>query len=109
MIFCFPLALGDSSAVLEEVLGSGSEEQELTTINFRHFYAHEHPQLLARDLQTMFGKGGGAYVVVEGRTGYDPDAPNIQAVPAPDVKDRLSEVHRLGGTGSNEWVDASGH
>ena len=36
-----------------------------------HFYATERPQLLARDLKTMFGKGGGAYKVVKGRSGYD--------------------------------------
>ena len=36
-----------------------------------HFYATERPQLLARDLRTMFGKGGGAYNVVEGKSGYD--------------------------------------
>jgi hypothetical protein len=27
--------------------------------------------LLARDLKTMFGKGGGAYSVVKGQNGYD--------------------------------------
>jgi len=35
-----------------------------------HFYASEKPGLLARDLRTMFGKGGGAYGVVRGRSGY---------------------------------------
>lgn len=35
-----------------------------------HFMAHENPELLARDLKTMFGKGGGAYGVVEGKDGY---------------------------------------
>jgi hypothetical protein len=35
-----------------------------------HFYATEKPALLARDLRAMFGKGGGAYKVVKGRTGY---------------------------------------
>lgn len=29
-----------------------------------HFYAHECPELLVRDLREMFGKGGGAYNVV---------------------------------------------
>lgn len=38
-----------------------------------HFMATEHPDLLARDLRTMFGKGGGAYGVVEGKSGYDGD------------------------------------
>ena len=36
----------------------------------RHFYAFEYPHLLVRDMQAMFGKGGGAYGVVTGRDGY---------------------------------------
>jgi len=36
-----------------------------------HFFATEEPELLARDLKAMFGKGGGAYGVVRGRSGYD--------------------------------------
>ncbi|KAH8589313.1 Alpha/Beta hydrolase protein [Bisporella sp. PMI_857] len=36
-----------------------------------HFYASEKPELLARDLKKMFGKGGGAYGVVKGKSGYD--------------------------------------
>jgi hypothetical protein len=36
-----------------------------------HFYATERPELLATDLKTMFGKGGGAYSVVKGKSGYD--------------------------------------
>ena len=36
-----------------------------------HFYATEKPEYLARDLKTMFGKDGGAYGVVEGKSGYD--------------------------------------
>lgn len=36
-----------------------------------HFYASEKPKLLARDLKTMFGKGGGAFGVVKGKNGYD--------------------------------------
>jgi hypothetical protein len=36
-----------------------------------HFFASEKPELLARDLKTMFGKGGGAYGVVKGKNGYD--------------------------------------
>ena len=35
-----------------------------------HFAAHEKPECIARDLQQMFGKGGGAYGVVEGKNGY---------------------------------------
>ncbi|ESZ97174.1 putative epoxide hydrolase [Sclerotinia borealis F-4128] len=36
-----------------------------------HFYAHERPELLARDLRSMFGRGGGAFAVCKGRDGYD--------------------------------------
>jgi len=36
-----------------------------------HFFASEKPDLLARDLKTMFGKGGGAFGVVKGKNGYD--------------------------------------
>ncbi|TVY30798.1 putative epoxide hydrolase [Lachnellula hyalina] len=36
-----------------------------------HFYATEKPEYLVRDLKTMFGKDGGAYGVVEGKSGYD--------------------------------------
>jgi len=36
-----------------------------------HFYAKELPGLLARDLRTMFGKGGGACGVVKGSDGFD--------------------------------------
>jgi hypothetical protein len=38
-----------------------------------HFYATERPDLLVRDLRAMFGKGGGAYGVVKGKSGYDRD------------------------------------
>lgn len=36
-----------------------------------HFYAHEHPELLARDIKLMYGRGGGAAGVVKGRNGYE--------------------------------------
>lgn len=36
-----------------------------------HFYASERPEWLARDLRAMFGKKGGAYGVVRGKTGFD--------------------------------------
>lgn len=39
-----------------------------------HFYATEKPELLVRDLRTMFGKGGGAYKAVKGKSGYDEEA-----------------------------------
>ncbi|KAF9233469.1 Alpha/Beta hydrolase protein [Melanogaster broomeanus] len=35
-----------------------------------HFAAHEKPEELVGDLHKMFGKGGGAYGVVPGKTGY---------------------------------------
>ncbi|KAJ8081425.1 hypothetical protein PM082_007267 [Marasmius tenuissimus] len=35
-----------------------------------HFAAHEVPKLLVGDLRKMFGKGGPAYGVVEGKDGY---------------------------------------
>lgn len=35
-----------------------------------HFGAWEKPDLLAADLRRMFGRGGGAFGVVEGRNGY---------------------------------------
>jgi len=35
-----------------------------------HFQAHEHPEVITRDLKAMFGKGGGAYGVVPGKDGY---------------------------------------
>lgn len=35
-----------------------------------HFAAWERPDVIVKDLRTMFGKGGGAYGVVKGRAGY---------------------------------------
>jgi len=35
-----------------------------------HFAAHERPEELADDLFKMFGKGGGAYGVIDGKEGY---------------------------------------
>ena len=35
-----------------------------------HFAATEHPDWVVRDLHKMFGKGGGAFGVVKGKTGY---------------------------------------
>ena len=32
-------------------------------VAFRHFYAHECPELLVRDLKSMFMEGGGTYGV----------------------------------------------
>ena len=36
-----------------------------------HFYAYEVPDLVVRDLKAMFGRGGGAFGVVEGKNGVD--------------------------------------
>ncbi|KAI9847191.1 MAG: hypothetical protein M1837_003054 [Sclerophora amabilis] len=36
-----------------------------------HFYAHEYPDLLVRDVRAMFGKGGGAYGLIVGKDGYE--------------------------------------
>jgi hypothetical protein len=36
-----------------------------------HFAAHEKPNLLVGDLRKMFGKDGGAFGVVTGKSGYD--------------------------------------
>ena len=35
-----------------------------------HFAAHEQPAALVDDLRAMFGRGGPAYGVVEGCSGY---------------------------------------
>jgi hypothetical protein len=35
-----------------------------------HFAAHEQPEALVGDLRKMFGRGGGAYGVVKGKSGY---------------------------------------
>jgi hypothetical protein len=36
-----------------------------------HFAAFERPDAIVDDLRTMFGKGGGAFGVVKGCTGFD--------------------------------------
>ena len=35
-----------------------------------HFAAHEVPELLVGDVRRMFGRGGPAFGVVPGKTGY---------------------------------------
>lgn len=35
-----------------------------------HFAAYEKPEALVGDLRKMFGKGGGAFGAVKGKTGY---------------------------------------
>lgn len=36
-----------------------------------HFEAFERPDAIVDDLRTMFGKGGGAFGVVRGCSGFD--------------------------------------
>ena len=36
-----------------------------------HFAAYENPEAIAGDLRKMFGKDGGAFNAVRGKTGYD--------------------------------------
>ena len=38
--------------------------------NGGHFPAHEKPEELVGDLRRMFGRGGGAFGVVQGKDGY---------------------------------------
>ncbi|KAA8563793.1 hypothetical protein MFRU_024g00240 [Monilinia fructicola] len=52
-------------------LGDVVFEADNVEVGGGHFYAHEKPELLARDLRSMFGRGGGAFDVVKGRSGYD--------------------------------------
>ena len=35
-----------------------------------HFAAHEQPEALVSDIRKMFGKGGPAFGVVDGKNGY---------------------------------------
>lgn len=35
-----------------------------------HFAAYERPQEIVDDVREMFGRGGGAFGIVEGKTGY---------------------------------------
>ena len=36
-----------------------------------HFAAIERPDVIVKDLREMFGKNGGAYAIVQGRTGFE--------------------------------------
>ena len=38
-----------------------------------HFAAHEQPQALVDDVRRMFGRGGPAFGVVNGKSGYGKD------------------------------------
>lgn len=49
---------------------SAAHESINDTDRIRHFAAYERPDAIAKDLKTMFGKGGGAFGVVEGHDGY---------------------------------------
>jgi hypothetical protein len=35
-----------------------------------HFAAWEHPEVIAKDLNSMFGEGGPCYGIVKGKNGY---------------------------------------
>ena len=35
-----------------------------------HFAAHERPDVIVTDLQSMFGKGGPCFSIVPGKSGY---------------------------------------
>lgn len=73
---CRPLHLAYNPkelAVLPKTWGRAMGNMVYEVENERgwHLYATEKPGLFARDLKTMFGKGGGAYKVVKDKKGYD--------------------------------------
>ena len=65
----FPQELNQPPRIWGRTLGPVVYESENGSGG--HFAAHERPEAIARDLGVMFGKGGGAYGVVEGRDGYN--------------------------------------
>lgn len=64
----FPMELYVMPALWNRTLGDLVFNKEHD--NGGHFAAFERPNELAGDLREMFGKGGGAYGVVEGKTGF---------------------------------------
>ena len=64
----FPQELGNSPRTWARTMGPVVLASE--NPHGGHFAAHEHPEVLARDLNAMFGKGGGAFKVVKGRSGF---------------------------------------
>ncbi|KAK0196284.1 Alpha/Beta hydrolase protein [Armillaria mellea] len=64
----FPKELEDVPRIWNHVNGNVVFESEHTSGG--HFAAHEKPQELVDDVRKMFGKGGPAFGVVPGRTGY---------------------------------------
>ena len=65
----FPKELWIMPKLWNHVLGPVVYESEYE--NGGHFAAWERPDAIVKDLRTMFGKDGGAYAVVKGKTGYD--------------------------------------
>lgn len=66
-----PLELSVLPRTWGRTLGVVVFESENAGVGGGHFYAHERPGLLARDLRRMFGRGGGAFGVVGGKCGYE--------------------------------------
>ncbi|KAF7299513.1 EHN domain-containing protein [Mycena indigotica] len=64
----FPKEVLIAPRIWTRLLGNHVFESEHA--NGGHFAAHEVPELLVADVRKMFGKGGPAYGVVPGRTGY---------------------------------------
>ncbi|KAJ7062248.1 Alpha/Beta hydrolase protein [Mycena amicta] len=64
----FPKEVATAPRIWTRTLGNVVFEAEHTKGG--HFAAHEVPELLVGDVRTMFGRGGPAFGVVPGRTGY---------------------------------------
>ena len=64
----FPKELGLSPKTLGHTMGKVVYHSEYDKGG--HFAAWERPDAIVRDLQTMFGTGGGAFGVIKGRSGY---------------------------------------
>ena len=65
----FPKELFHSPLLWNETLGPLVLNSEYD--HGGHFAAWERPDAIIKDLREMFGKQGGAYAVVHGKTGYD--------------------------------------
>ncbi|KAI1620733.1 microsomal epoxide hydrolase [Exophiala viscosa] len=64
----FPRDISVMHSAWTRTLGNCVFEKDHT--NGGHFAAWERPEDIVSDLREMFGKGGGAYGVVDGKTGY---------------------------------------
>jgi len=65
----FPKELGLAPKLWNQTMGPVVFESEYESGG--HFAAWEEPDAIVDDLRKMFGKDGGAFAVVKGRTGYD--------------------------------------